>query len=708
MDDDIAKDLKGESDPAANKGGKLEYAAILKEYFRLKNETRQLHSRIEEGYSRAALMESALKADGLPLALMSKERKLLMASRSLDSALGGEKGIENALLRLRSQINEAELVGRPVTFHIPPGTGAGEPRLTGVITPLGSGVSHGGFMARFSGIGEESPSEKSGAVDKPMETRMMETIHLMQAAFISDAPAGQLFKSLLDKLLGLTQSEFGFVGRVLYTPGGTPYMKTHAISDISWNETTRGLFRKISTEGMEFRNLNTLFGYTLKTGEAVISNDPESDKRAGGLPEGHPKLANYLGVPFTLGGKIVGMAGLANRPGGYDEELVAHLRPLLATCASLLDGYESKEQRRRAEERLVQARMTAEKATRDKDKYISLIAHDLKSPFTSIIAFLKLLGKGKVSLLEPDNRPLFDSIIESSERATKMINEVLSLSRLGIGAVKLATSFQDASTTADSAISLLGSIAQVKKVGIVNNIPPGTRVYADSILFGEVLSNILSNAIKFTHRGGEVVFFIPQGQPTTVAIRDNGVGIDDDTLPNIFRHDVKTSQEGTDGERGTGLALPLCREIMRAHGGDLSVESTKGKGSVFYARLPEKRPIILVVDDERLARREIRRLLEPLGAEIVEAKSATEAISLAISRAPDLICLDLNMPDVDGFEALDTLKRAPETKSSPVIIITSDPRMESRERAIRKGSDDFITKESLTKELLPRVRKFIR
>ncbi|MDH5637250.1 MAG: ATP-binding protein, partial [Nitrospinota bacterium] len=676
MRKDKGQDGKGEL--AHDEAGKLEYATILKEYFRLKNETRQLQKQIEEGRSRMRVMESALAVDGPLLALLSKGRKLLMASRALESALGGENEVENALRRLVSQINEAELVRRPVTFDIRPETGTGEPRLVGYITSLENGVSHGDFIVRFSTIGEMAPTEKPRAESMPMEKKLVETIQLMQAAFISDASAGQLFKSLLDKLLLLTESEFGFVGRVLYTPGGIPYMKTHAISDISWNETTRELFRKISTEGMEFRNLNTLFGHTLRTGEVVISNDPGSDKRAGGLPEGHPRLINYMGVPFTLGGRIVGMAGLANRSGGYDEELVAHLRPLLATCASLLHGYENKEQKRTAEESLVQARLTAEKATRDKDKYISLIAHDLKSPFTSIIAFLKLLGKGKVSLLDPDNRPLFDSIIESSERATIMINEVLSLSRLGIGAVKLSAQFQDARAVADSAIALLGSVVQVKKIGIVNNIPPGTRIYADSVLFGEVLSNILSNAIKFTHRGGEVVFFIPQGQPTTVGIRDNGVGIDDETLPNLFRYDVKTSREGTDGERGTGLALPLCREIMRAHGGDLSVESTKGKGSVFYARLPEKRPRILVVDDEGVARKEIRRLLEPLGSEIVEAKSAREAMSLAIFQPPDLICLDLNMPGVDGFEALETLKLAPETKPSPIMVVTSDLRMESR------------------------------
>ncbi|MDH5677678.1 MAG: response regulator [Nitrospinota bacterium] len=686
----------------------LEYTTIIREYFQLKNCNRNLKLDMDQTRLRMRILENAISLDDTFVAVLDKSRDLLLASESLLSALGGKAAVKKTLKQLVAQISQAELLGRPVEFETTfRREDAAEESLRGVISLLGSSVKQNGFLVKFFSAQRGAPEKEIVEEDEDLRRKMTETIQLLQAAFISDAPVGALFKNVLDKLLGLSGSQFGFVGRVLHTPNGAPYLKTHAISDISWNETTRELFKKISTEGMEFRNLNTLFGHTLKTGQVVISNNPKTDPRSGGLPEGHPPLDNFLGVPFTLGGRMVGMAGLANRPGGFDEKLVMFLRPLLVTCASLLDAYQNKEEKRRAEDGLVRAKMAAEKAIRDKDKYISLIAHDLKSPFTSIIAFLKLLGKGKISLLDLDNRPLFDSIIESSERATKMIDEVLSLSRLGIGAVKLCPRYIDAQAAAHSAISLMGHIAQGKEMRVINKIPLGTRIYADSALFGEVLANLLSNAIKFTERGGEVVFFTPMGQPTTVAIRDNGVGIADEMLPKIFRHDLKTTTEGTEGEKGTGLALPLCREILRAHKGDLSVESSRGGGSVFYARLPERRPKVLVVDDQPIARKKIRMLLAPTNAEVLEVESATEAMSRAVAQPPDLICLDLNMPGVDGYEVLETLKRSQDTSAFPIIVITSDDRVETREKAIRLGADDFITKKVLESELLPRARKFI-
>jgi len=684
----------------------VDYSSLVKTYFNVKESFRQSQADLERALTYINQLEYALSIGEASVALLDKDLELLMASPTLERTLGGREMINRALEKLRWKISQAESLCRPVSFDLSLEDAEGKKlTLQGVVTPLGSLVDMTGFHIQFGQVPASRLvlSSAASADDK----RMVDAIHSLQAAFILDTPAGELFKNMLDHLLLLTGSQFGFVGRVLRLPDGKPYLKTHAISDISWNEVTRNLFLKISTEGMEFRNLNTLFGHTLRTGEWVIANNPKTDKRSGGLPEGHPPLDSFMGVPFYLGGVMVGMAGLANRPGGYNQAMAAQYQPLFSTCASLIDAYENKERRRQAEEGLVLAKIMAEKATAEKDKYISLIAHDLKSPFTSIIAFLKLLGKGKVSLLDPDNRPLFDSIIESSERATRMIDEVLALSRLGMGAVKMEPKFIDARAAAMSAISLLGHVARAKEISIANDVPSGSRIRVDPTLFSEVLTNLLSNAIKFTPRGGKVVFYIPGAQPTTVAVKDNGVGIEEKTVPLIFRHDVKTSADGTEGEKGTGLALPICREIMRVHHGDLTVESVPGKGSVFYARLPKSQPLVMVVDDERLARVGIRKMLERMDVEVAEAANASEAISRLVNRRPDLVCLDLRMPGGDGFKVIEAIKGSKDTMAIPVLVVTSDKSLQAREKAIRLGADDFITKEQLDDELLLRVRKFL-
>lgn len=164
-----------------------------------------------------------------------------------------------------------------------------------------------------------------------------------------------LFDDTLQELLGLSQSSYGFIGEILHTEESIPYLKTHAITDISWNKETRELYARSVQKGMEFFNLNTLFGETIRTGDLVIANNPDTDPRRGGLPPGHPVLHAYCGLPIYAGNKFVGMAGIANRAGGYDEDLAEHLRPFLVAIGSMIAGFQNLESRRRAEQDLHRA-----------------------------------------------------------------------------------------------------------------------------------------------------------------------------------------------------------------------------------------------------------------------------------------------------------------------------------------------------------------
>lgn len=166
--------------------------------------------------------------------------------------------------------------------------------------------------------------------------RLGEIIRRSQEDFIARGPTSEMFDRLLSEILDYTHSEYGFIGEVLYDDGGAPYLQTHAITNIAWNEATRKLYDEHKKSGMIFRNLHTLFGAAMTTGEAVIANHPATDPRRGGLPHGHPAMNAFLGIPFRYGEKLVGMVGVANRPGGYDEEFVRELTPLTASCAALI------------------------------------------------------------------------------------------------------------------------------------------------------------------------------------------------------------------------------------------------------------------------------------------------------------------------------------------------------------------------------------
>lgn len=173
----------------------------------------------------------------------------------------------------------------------------------------------------------------------PDQLRLLEAIHAIQAQYIEDASPGEVFENLLASLLELTGSEYGFIGEVLAAEDGAPYLKTWAITNIAWDEATRKFYDENAPQGMEFYNLETLFGRVMTTGEAVVANDPTHDPRRGGLPPGHPPLNAFLGVPLHHRDEMIGMIGISNREGGYDDALMAFLDPFLTTCAAILRAY---------------------------------------------------------------------------------------------------------------------------------------------------------------------------------------------------------------------------------------------------------------------------------------------------------------------------------------------------------------------------------
>ena len=204
----------------------------------------------------------------------------------------------------------------------------------------------------LQGIFRDLSERRRADQEKQASRDILHTIARAQSDFISEGNPRDLFARLLQKLLDLTGSEYGFIGEVLRSNEGLPYLKTHAITDISWSAETRRFYADNAPRGMEFSNLDTLFGEVMKTRRPVVSNSPSTDPRRGGLPEGHPLLGAFLGLPFDRGGEMVGMVGIANRPGGYDDEVVRYLEPLLATCAIIIDALRNEDRRRRSEEAL--------------------------------------------------------------------------------------------------------------------------------------------------------------------------------------------------------------------------------------------------------------------------------------------------------------------------------------------------------------------
>ncbi len=168
-------------------------------------------------------------------------------------------------------------------------------------------------------------------------TALLEAISRAQEHVISSAEPKQLFDGLLSDILKLTQSEYGFIGEILYKPDGQSYLKTHAISNIAWDDESREFYEVNAPDGLEFVNLKSLLGDVITTGKYTISNDPANDPHSAGTLEGHPPLKSFLGVPVYFSDKMMGVIGVANCPEGYESSVVDYLQPLLKTYGQIIE-----------------------------------------------------------------------------------------------------------------------------------------------------------------------------------------------------------------------------------------------------------------------------------------------------------------------------------------------------------------------------------
>lgn len=196
-----------------------------------------------------------------------------------------------------------------------------------------------------------------------MSQKLGDVISRAQSEFIQEDEQRSAFDSLLNGLLVLTGSEYGFIGEVCHRTDGQPYLKSYAITNIAWDKETHAFYDAHASQGLQFTNLNSLFGAAMCTGEPVIANSPHTDPRRCGLPKGHPALNAFLGVPVFHGGEMLAMFGLANRPGGYNEKLLAYLHPMIITIGQLVSATRIKRKQQQAEIELSRLSRVASETT---------------------------------------------------------------------------------------------------------------------------------------------------------------------------------------------------------------------------------------------------------------------------------------------------------------------------------------------------------
>lgn len=364
--------------------------------------------------------------------------------------------------------------------------------------------------------------------------------------------------------------------------------------------------------------------------------------------------------------------------------------------------------RKRVEKELRVTLDKLEESLKLKDTFLSLVSHDIRSPLSTMNGLLKQLLKNGEGRLGDDELSIVSRTVESGGNIMKMVEDLIELSRFKAGRLRAKFAFIDVYLITVKAFQNLSSNATDKGVVLRNTIPAKTIVYADETMLYEVLYNLVGNAIKFSRQQDTVTIHLAEsGEPVTIAISDTGVGISRQKLEHLFSYEYNTSTTGTGGEVGSGLGLFLCKEIIETHGGSIRVESSPEQGSTFYLHIPATYPVVFVVDNDHNAVLLVEKLFRGLNVNLVECPNGKEALLMAQKTTPHLILLDLKMDEMDGYEFLKQKKKDDSIKNVPTIVITMLGDMNHKEKALRLGADDFISKSTIQDELIPRVAKHI-
>ncbi len=359
-----------------------------------------------------------------------------------------------------------------------------------------------------------------------------------------------------------------------------------------------------------------------------------------------------------------------------------------------------------------------------KTEFVSTVSHELRTPLTSIKGSLHLLLSDPSLTLDHTQRQLIDISVKNTDRLIRLITNILDISKIEAGHIQLDLGPHRVDEFVSVAVDGIAAFAESRGIAITVDTDAGLpplKVDVDRMV--QVVTNLLSNAIKFSPPDGCVSVVVKAtGRQAELRVRDQGRGIAGDDMGKLFKKFQQLDGSNVRSVGGTGLGLAICRGIVEEHGGSIGVESQLGQGATFIVKLPlpaaeavapvdsesgvPSGPLILVVDDEPDIRMLLRDQLELAGFRVLEAGRALEAVELARERLPDLVTMDLMLPDLDGFEAIRLLRENERTRETPVVILSAIELGDDDTRAL--GPTVHLAKPFSSADLLAAIRANLR
>ena len=388
-------------------------------------------------------------------------------------------------------------------------------------------------------------------------------------------------------------------------------------------------------------------------------------------------------------------------------------------------------------QRLEDAFHTAENANRAKTTFLNKMSHDIRTPMNAIIGFTNIAMKHEP---EPEVRSCLEKIRESSDHLLTLINDVLDISRIESGKIKFAPIGVDIVEVADTVLSIMYGFLSNRNITFHTHLAiPETRyVLADAVRIREVLVNILGNAVKFTGDGGSITFtsdYLPGADDRHMIVRyrvtDTGVGMTKEFVKHIFDEFSQEESSARTYYKGSGLGMAISKRYVDLMGGNISVESEKGKGSTFTVELPlelteadkvQKQASpgdstdlagvkILMAEDNDLNAEIAMVQLEELGIHITRASDGKEALKIFASNQPgtfDIIFMDIMMPKMNGYEATNAiraLQNRPDARTIPIIAMTANAFAEDVQASLDAGMNGHLSKPIVIDEVVKTIAR---
>ena len=422
--------------------------------------------------------------------------------------------------------------------------------------------------------------------------------------------------------------------------------------------------------------------------------------------------------------------GLVNAEANYDAS-----GNFVSTRSSMVNITE----RKRAEDALTVANLDLEKAMRVKDEFLASMSHELRTPMTGILGLSEAFQLDVYGELSPKQRKMMSQIEASGQHLLELINDVLDLSKFQADRLELDQSIVSAGEICQASLQLVKGLARQNGIQVYFDMTPEAfMLVADGRRLKQMLVNLLSNAVKFTPENHSIGLSVRASETEHMAyftVWDTGIGIEPEAIAKLFKPFVQLDSKLNRRYTGSGLGLALVKSMAVLHGGEVGVESVLGTGSRFTISLPwqtslpeaqlsrasasaEVRPnsalektalskTLLIVDDTEDILIFFQDFFQFLGYQVKTAHSGIEGLNMLNRTQPDLILLDVQMPDIDGLELAGLIRAYPSYRHIPIIALTALAMPGDRERCLAAGMNEYVSKPLNLQSLAELIQQFL-